>query len=260
VNVDTATQTFTLADPTSDAEPQPAVLSPAPAGASSADSGWHLTVAPYLWFPGVHGTVGAFNRDASVHVSPADLLSHFRFGLMGFVEPRYNRLVLPIDMMWVRLEANNTLANLPNVTANVTGSEFILTPKIGYRVVNQDRLKIDALTGFRYWHFGESLSFNPSALGLNFSASQNWVDPLVGGKIEGALSPKFSVTVAGDVGGWGVGSQLDYQIVGMLGYKIKPALTLGAGYRYLDVNYRSGGSVIDLATSGVFFGLSIALK
>jgi hypothetical protein len=49
-------------------------------------------------------------------------------------------------------------------------------------------------------------------------------------------------------------------VVGLLGYRIKPTWTLQAGYRYLDVNYRSGGAIIDLATSGVVFGVSITLK
>jgi hypothetical protein len=257
---------------TSDVSPAPVVADQPPAAdlavsvplqASTVpdDDGWHLTVSPYLWFPGVHGTIGAFDRSATVHVSPSDLLSHFRFGVMGVVEPRYNNWIMPIDVMWVRLGENNALPGpLGAVTANVTASDFILTPKVGYRVVNDEKFKFDALAGFRYWHFGESLSFTPSALGLNFSASQNWVDPVVGARFEAALSPKVSVTLAGDVGGWGVSSQQDYQIVSFLGYKMKPTLTLGAGYRYLDVNRRSGGSVVDLTTSGVFFGGTIILK
>jgi hypothetical protein len=210
----------------------------------------------------VHGTVGARGRTASVHASASDLLSHFRFGLMGAMEARYKRVVLPLDMMWVRLGDDKALPgpNLLATTANMKGSEFILTPKIGFRVIDQEKFKIDALTGFRYWHFGENLQFTPSTLGLDFSASQNWVDPLVGGRIQAALSPKVEVTIAGDVGGWGAGSQLDYQMVGLLGYRIKPKWTLQAGYRYLDVNYRSGGSVVDTATSGVVFGVTIALK
>src|SRR5882672_5635976 len=28
-------------------------------GAPASDDQWHLSVSPYLWFPGVHGTVGA---------------------------------------------------------------------------------------------------------------------------------------------------------------------------------------------------------
>lgn len=229
---------------------------------SSGDDNWHFSVSPYLWFPGVHGTVGARNRAVSVHASPGDLLSNFRFGLMGAGVARYKRLVLSLDMMWVRLEDDKALPfpNLEVNTAKFTGSEFILTPKIGFRVVDQEKFKIDALTGFRYWHFEESLKFTPSNLNLNFSSSQNWVDPLVGGRIQLALSPKIVLNVLGDVGGWGTGSQLEYQVAGLLGFRIKPNVTLEAGYRYLDVNYRSTGTIIDMVTSGVLFGVTIALK
>jgi hypothetical protein len=34
------------------------------------------------------------------------------------------------------------------------------------------------------------------------------------------------VVIAGDVGGWGTGSQLDYQVAGIVGYSIKPNVTL----------------------------------
>lgn len=49
---------------------------------------WQVSVSPYLWLPGVNGTVGAFDRDANVSASPIDLLSHFRFGLMGTADAR----------------------------------------------------------------------------------------------------------------------------------------------------------------------------
>jgi hypothetical protein len=32
--------------------------SPAPASTAPDEVGWHLVASPYLWFPGVHGTVG----------------------------------------------------------------------------------------------------------------------------------------------------------------------------------------------------------
>jgi hypothetical protein len=86
------------------------------------------------------------------------------------------------------------------------------------------------------------------------------VDPLVGGRITTALSPNLEVLIAGDVGGWGVGSQLDYQAVGALGYRLKPKYILQVGYRYLDVDWRSGGNIFDTASSGVFFGVTINLK
>ena len=66
--------------------------------------------------------------------------------------------------------------------------------------------------------------------------------------------------MAGDVGGWGVGSQLEYQIVGLLGYKLKPKWTLQAGYRYLFVDYSSSTFLYNTVESGALFGATINLK
>jgi hypothetical protein len=184
----------------------------APQPATDQPDQWHVSVSPYLWFPGVHGTVGTNDREVGFHASAIDLLSHFRFGLMGTVEARKNRLVIPLDLMWIRLRDDKgiPLGSFGATTATVTGTVFILTPKIGFTVIKAKMFEVDALAGLRYWHFGEDLNFNPSLLGLNFSKSQSWVDPLVGGRIAVPLSPKLDVTVGGDVGGWGTGSQLEY--------------------------------------------------
>jgi len=240
----------------SDALPQSS--SPAQSNSGGDDSDWHIVAAPYLWLPGVHGTVGAAGKRVSIHASPGDLLSNFKFGLMGVVELRRKRLVIPMDLMWVRLEDDHPIPLEAVTSAKLKGEEFFLAPKIGYRLVDEERLKITALTGFRYWHLGESIKFNPVA--LSFSDSQNWVDPLVGGRVELFPAPKVSVTVFGDVGGWGTGSQLEYQFGGLIGYKIKPRWTLHAGYRYLGVDYRSGGFLFNVITSGAVVGATINLK
>jgi len=240
----------------------PAASAPGQAGKTAAVDAWHFSVSPYLWFPGVHGTVGARGRSVSVHASPGDLLSHFRFGLMGTFEARHKRLVLPVDVIWARFEDNKALPfpNLMVTTATIKGSEFILTPKIGFRLLDEEKIKAYGLAGFRYWHFDENLQFTPSRLNLNFSGSQNWVDPVVGGRVELAPAPKIVVTILGDVGGWGTGSQLEYQVAGLLGYRFKPEWTLQAGYRYLFVNYRSGGSIVNFTTSGAVLGVTVNLK
>jgi hypothetical protein len=258
--------TVAAMDPATASDAAPAAVTPSGGGfatdASTASaSDWHFTVSPYLWFPGVHGNIGGPNGgEIGFSASPGDLLSHFRIGLMGVAEPRYKRIVMPLDIFWIRLGSDRALPNTPGQgVANLHATEFFLAQKVGYRVIDSERLKIDALAGFRYWYFGENLSFTTNT--LNFSGSQSWVDPLVGGRITGILTPKVGVTVGGDVGGWGVGSQMDYQIFGLLGYRIKPALALQVGYRYLYFDYRrASGAYLDTATSGVLFGVSITLK
>lgn len=257
----TANLTFTKAA-SSDSQPQPADLATSQGSSALASDGWHMVVSPYLWFPGMHGTVGAQGNLTSVHASATDLLSNFRFGLMGTFELRHKRFVAPLDLMWVRLGDDTGLPEneLGATSADVKVDELLLTPKIGYALIQMEGLEVAALTGFRYWHLGQDVKFKPSSLGMNYSASQNWASPLVGGRIAMALAPRFDVTIAGDVGGWNVGSQLEYQVVGLLGYKLKPRWTLQLGYRYLDVNWRGSGSVFDVAMSGIVFGVNIKVK
>jgi hypothetical protein len=74
------------------------------------------------------------------------------------------------------------------------------------------------------------------------------------------LGRKLRFTLFGDVGGFGAGSQLEWQVVPVLGYELNKRFTLQAGYRYLDVNYRSGGFKYDVRLSGLFLGTTIRFK
>jgi YfaZ precursor len=245
----------------------PAGAPPPQAAKSAPDDGWHLAVSPYLWFPGAHGTIeGPNGNGIGFHASAGDLLSHFQIGLMGAVQASHKRIVTSVDIFWIRLEDDQAIPLPPAVgdgaiSAKAHATEFFLAPKVGYRVIDQEKIKIDALAGLRYWHLGESLSFNPSVLGINFTGSQNFVDPIVGGRIEMALSPKIVINILGDVGGWNTGSKLEYEFAGLIGYRIKPALTLQVGYRYLNLDYvGSRGNAFDMTTDGVIFGVTINLK
>jgi hypothetical protein len=257
-----------FADPLAGSDAEGAATSPGVQDSTSPQAGpastpaegnWHFSIAPYLWVPWVYGSVGANGNNVHFYATPDELFSHFRFGLLGLVDTRYKRVVLPLDLIWLRLGADRALPLTPNGTvANVKLDMFILTPKVGYRVIDTRMIKIDALAGFRYWHVGQNLQFTTNS--LNFSGSQNWVDPLVGGRILGNLSPKVEIAIGGDVGGWGTGSQLDYSVGGFLGYRIKPPVALQVGYRYMAVDYTNGNKLLNLIISGPLIGVTIALK
>lgn len=227
------------------------------------NAGWHLDLSPYLWFAGTHGTVGVLGRTASVHSSPWDLLQHFDFGLMGAAEARRNRFVLNGDLMWIRLSDSHAtpFPGLGATSADVRVGELVWTSKIGYRVIDQKKIKADANVGARFWHLGQKLNFNPSLLGINVNTSQNWADIVVGGKVELPVGPKASLVALGDVGGWNATAKLDYQFAALLSYKMCPKWTLSAGYRYLFVDYRPGpGSVYNMVTSGAIIGATYHFK
>jgi hypothetical protein len=255
----------TVSDPeTSDAaidQSPPNAPDPQNTAAAANDDGWHFGVTPYIWFAGVSGTVGALGHDVGIHVSPGDLLSHFDIGAMAAVEARKNRLVLPVDFLFIKLKADKGVPLNDFVNSiQFKGTVVILAPKAGYRIVDHEKLKVDALAGIRYWHIGETLNAQPQLFN-GFSRSQNWVDAIAGGKIEMALSEKALVTISGDAGGGG--ADLDYQAIGALGYRLGKKAILQLGYRYLYVNYHNNpppSFLFDAHLSGAILGVTFNLK
>jgi len=142
---------FGLSIPATRAQLQGTVATPEKSDTPEpADPGWHIDVAPYLWFAGINGTVGALDHEASVHVSASKVLSYFNFGLMGAVEARYNRIIIPVDFMWVKLKDDKGIPITDDVeSVHVKINEYIFTSKVGYRVVDNSRFKTDTGTSER---------------------------------------------------------------------------------------------------------------
>src|ERR1700682_3036682 len=112
--------------------------------APQTDDNWHVAITPYLWFAGVHGTTGVRGHDVSVHSSASDVLSYVNIGAMGAVEARYKRGVLPIDFMWIKLSEEKGLHFEEGPTSiKVKMNQTIFTPKIGYRFIDEERIKVD---------------------------------------------------------------------------------------------------------------------
>ena len=238
----------------------PETESPLPDPPQPSDQGWHVSISPYLWLPGLHGTIGALGHDASVNASFSDIFSNFSFALMGTLDTRYNRIVMPLDFMWIRLTNDkaspfDVLATSAKIKVNLD----VLTQKFGYRVVDTEKFKLDALAGVRYWHAGTTVDLVSSVLPkTNFYGSADWVDAVGGARFQVLLAPKLALTIAGDAGGGGANS--DYQVAGLIGWEFKK-FTLQTGWRYMTVNYRpSGGTICDVAISGLILGATIPLK
>ncbi|HUL33556.1 MAG TPA: hypothetical protein VL128_06710 [Candidatus Eisenbacteria bacterium] len=229
------------------------------------DDGWHFAVTPYIWFSGMHGTVGALGSEASVHADFSDIFNYLNIGAMGVFETRYKRVIMPVDFMWMKLSDEKGLpANEEGVDSiKATLRETLLTPKIGYRIVDGKKFKVDALFGFRYWHVSNDFiaisGGNQVGNGINKSA--DWVDAVAGGRFELALSPKAFVVVGGDAGGGSARS--DWQVAGALGYKISRKWVVLGGYRYLSINYRPNDAaqfIYNVNMPGLALGATYTIK
>jgi hypothetical protein len=73
--------------------------------------------------------------------------------------------------------------------------------------------------------------------------SAQWGDPLIAARYHYDFGNGFGATAYGDVGGFGVGAHIDWQVIGTIDYALKPWATLRLGYRSLNFDYTAASSL-----------------
>lgn len=91
------------------------------------------------------------------------------------------------------------------------------------------------------------------------SGTKDWVDPFVGVRGYYHFTDDFYGVAKADIGGFGISSDLAWQVYAALGYKLSKSTTLELGYKYMAVDYTSDGFTNDVSTSGLFLSLGLKL-
>ena len=152
-----ATTADATAGPDAPAPAAPANPVPQLGGANNYGDSWRVGISIYGWFPGTHGTVGVLGHDASANASFSDIFHTLKGIIPIAVEADKGRFVMPIDYLWMKLGYDKQIPfdDLNQTSINVHLTQSIFTPKLGYRVVDGEHLKVDVLGGIRYWYLGQ---------------------------------------------------------------------------------------------------------
>ncbi len=225
------------------------------------DEAWRAQVTAYAWATGISGYVkplatGPITPTVRIDKSFGDLLSDLDGAVFAHGTLRYGRLVLLGDFTWARVSEQRSGTVLGfGVSAGATVTQTSATLMAGYTVVQQPSLAVDVLGGTRIFAIKASAFATLPIFGaISQSVSESWVDPIVGARLRANISPRWSVIVYGDYGGFGVGSESTWQLVGTLNYQATRNLFLSAGYRYMAFDYRSDGRILDINMYGPLLG------
>jgi hypothetical protein len=204
-------------------------------------------VTPYLWLAGIDATTRTpLQRVPEVNssVGPFELLGHLDGApFMGSFEVRQGPLGFLGDVLHVPVSTNITTRNVFFQGGSAALKTNMGTGLVTYRLLDQPTQFADAGLGFRAWSFSADLSLNPGLLAAqSMSRSSGWGDPLIGGRYHYDFGNGFGLTAYGDVGGFGVGAHIDWQVIGTAEYAPNPWLNLRLGYRSLNFNYDSNTS------------------
>jgi hypothetical protein len=232
----------------------PAHAQPAP-DQSREPSAWWFSLTVNGWLPGLGGTISTplprvgdrgFDLGSGAVISDLSTVP-----VMATGEARYERFALIGDIFHAGLERDFATrdALFQGGHARVVGTVGTILATI--RVVETPRQSLEVGAGTRIWNFNTKLSLDPGLLpGTIQKTSTSWADPLIAARFHADFTPHFGVSVYGDVGGFGAGSQMTWQAIGSLDYRLTDRVTARAGWRYLSVDRSRAGFSLDLGFNG----------
>ena len=220
---------------------------PAPPASSEA---WEFRAGLPLWISGLDGDAGVLGRVAPVDVAFKDIIPQINMAAALSFEARRGPWGILTSGIFMNLsDAAGTPGPLID-SLKVKIEQLVLDGAVSYAVIDNDCGSLELLAGVRYNYIKLGLTIESSSKTFSADKSHSWVDPYVGVLGRTHISQCVSVVGKGDIGGFGVGSDLTWQLYAGLEFQISRSCYLGIGYRYLSVDYTSGGFTYDVATSG----------
>jgi hypothetical protein len=236
-------------------------------GASRAEEGapspWSFEIAPYVWLPEVGGKIGARGVNADVDVTFGDIFDLLGDGKMfaagGHFEAKYDRFSLFVDAWGGTARPSDSGVTVGQRVQRTGSYDLTLNYSFvefggAYRVLQWPLngpgrpIRIDLLAGGRFMYFYQSITLQgdrgkPSRYA---NATSTWVDPFVGGRFAVPVWDEIDVVFRGDIGGFGAGSQLAWNVIGGFEYRLpwEPGgaqTSLAAVYKAFDFDYQASG-------------------
>lgn len=138
-------------------------------------------------------------------------------------------------------------------------TQWMINPFASYRLAEGDRWQIDGLLGARINIFELDLTGRFVKGGqVTVGDSREWADPVVGLRGKWALSDNWSLAARGDIGGFGVSSDLTWGAYAGLAWKVTAHSTLALGYRALATDYSTRSFGSDTVLHGPLVGLVLS--
>jgi hypothetical protein len=207
------------------------------------DASWTFVVEPYLWLAGIDGK-GSADTSPPTSIDVWGKLSG-AFMIRGEARAPHSGFTLLADGLTLTLKDEDGFTQ--------TRTEATMG-ELGVAVPIADRGRIEAIAGVRRIDLDFDVELGGVVTGR---AGAEWIDPWVGVRGDFDLGGDWSVLVRGDVGGFGVGSDLTWQAAASFDVDLSDTFRLGLGYRALSIEYEDDDLDFDAVIHGPLLGLAI---
>lgn len=235
-------------------------ITQAPAVQAPAESSpWWLTVTPYGWVTATEGDMGVAGIVAPVDISFEDTLEDLELSFMIAIDGGFDRWAFGIDAIYGAFSSGADLpaGAAPFSRASLDFDQFFGRIHAGYQVISRDCATLTLFAGLRYSDLSTDLTLSDAAVpDFSLDGGKSWIDPVIGLQGSWDINDRWFVRGGGDIGGFGVSSDLIWQANVALGYRFTDSFSALFGYRGLGVDYSDGGFLVDTIAHGPAIGLS----
>lgn len=215
------------------------------------EDAWSFKVTPYLWAAGIQGDVGAEELTVPVDVSFVDALADLDFFFMVSAEATYGKWSFLADGAYLSLSDDDIETAWGD--AEVDFEQWLLQGTALYLVYAEKQTSVDVGAGLRYFSADTTINVPSSRSDLN--PSDGWTDLVLAGRVRQQFTDKIFGMFYGDLGGFGLASDLTWQFMLGGGYALTEQVAVLAVYRYLSYDYSNNGFEYDASNDGFAVGL-----
>ncbi|HEU0223425.1 MAG TPA: hypothetical protein VFR34_14610 [Paracoccaceae bacterium] len=232
-----------------------------PAAAQDAAKTWHGALTLYGWLPGLEGSaaIPGSGLQSDFSVGADDLLEAVNFAAFATGELRYGRYGLLADLFYSNMSTSETVGLLGRREITTKTKLLLVTAFGSWRAWEGEQAFVDLLAGGRLGSSDLTLSLRvggPPAV-RRASADESWFDPLIGIRAGTKVTDRLSVTGIADIGGFGVGSNLTWEVFVGGSYAFTDRVSADLGFRYLAIDYDASRLDLDLRMFGPAAGITV---
>jgi hypothetical protein len=203
-------------------------------------SEWTYLVEPYLLFPNMSGTVGLADLpEVAIDADTNEIFGHLKMGAMLYAEASNDFWAIGSDLIYMEL-AQGVKPGSTYISGELTAKQFAWEVS-GLRKVNP------------WLEFGIGGILNSVNSGVDIQTdllgsgvhktkeiTKTWFDPMLITRIKSKTGDKFVYQFRGEIGGFGIGSDLAWQMQAVAGYQFSKLFSITGGYRIISLDYETG--------------------
>lgn len=204
---------------------------------------WQFSAAIYLW----GASIGGNTRSGSeIDVKFEDIFDKLEMAFMGNLGASKGKWSLLTDVIYLDVKEETVADSGLELSAET--KSWVVTPAVGYNLVNEEMFRLDILGGARYFYLKTDLG-----LGSKSAAESDSIwDGILGAKGRLNFGKHFYLPYFGDIGTGG--SDFTWQAYGGLGLGFE-WVDIELGYRHLEYQFDDRPVVEKINFSGPLAGL-----